>query len=213
MGNYQNIVYQKEAIQLNVPDTPSSIPPSISVDGDDIPIYRDSQGLYMMLNTYEGKRRANETDWAVLERDKIPAGDIIPEIPGVVATGSITIEGVAEGDGSVGVSFNGVIYSVEPEDGDSAEKTASALAAVINNGATLIAYETGAVISLESNLGEGAAGNIPVIALVGDSKQATIPVGLEGGVDHIPEQPGSSEQPAIFSIWTNNKFRSTYEEV
>lgn len=204
MANYQTIHYVREAVQLEVPETQTDVPLILAIDDQDLPIYRDPSGFYVLVNTKYGTSRANEGQWAVLMEEKVPE---VPSIEEVKSVGSYTISGVAAGDGKVGFIYNGVEYTVIPVAGQTAEATAQAIALLVNSTYGIIANVVGGVISLTSRL-SGTNGNLSVVDISVDTVQTGTGLGLTGGVDYVP---GTPEVPAVFEIYNEGDFQAIYE--
>lgn len=201
---YQTIRYVREAVQLEVPETPTEMPLQVVVDAIPFEVYRDQGGFYIIVNTKNGQQRASEGQWAVLMSEGIPA---VPAVAEVKAVGTITVGGTATGDGKVGVSYNGVDYAVTPIAGATADNTAAQLGLLINSGYGIIANVVGATITLTSQL-QGSDGNILVEDISEDTTQDAESVGLEGGANYVPSTP---EIPAVLEIYNDGDFQQVYE--
>lgn len=201
---YQTIRYVRQAVQLEVPETPTEMPLQVVVDAIPYEVYRDQNGFYIIVNTKQGQKRASEGQWAVLMSEAVPA---VPAIPEVKAVGTVTVGGTAAGDGQVGVSYNGVNYAIVPVTGATADNTAAQLGLKINSGYGIIANVVGAVITLSSQL-TGTTGNIPVEDISEDTTQDAEVEGLTGGANHVPSTP---EVPAILEIYNDGDFQQIYE--
>ena len=206
MALYQNIVYQKEALKLEViPDAEGDFPTEILEMGREFPVYRDQGGFYTMVPTIYGNQRASMGQWLMLEQGVAPE---VPAVPAVDAIGSVTIGGVGAGDGVVGFSFKGVIYAISPEVGMTPEAIAEALAVILIAAENLLPTVNGATINLVAKPNKGHWYNKPLIDITTDTTLTLAPVGMDGGSFYVPSVPAHGEQ---YSIWNDDKFIITYE--
>lgn len=212
MANYEPIPFSKEAAQIVVPEPAGDAVPEITVDGILYTVYRDQQGFYVLVNTAQGQRRANVTDWLMLEQAVIPAIPAVPSTPGENATGLFIVANAANGDGNVGFNYNGIIYAVAPPNAQAAADTAQALVDLVNLGGQASAVLSVESVVLTSNL-QGVVENITLINVTTDTVQTGTPSGMSGGVDFIPATPEIPEQPAVLSVWTDTKFNELYQVI
>jgi hypothetical protein len=215
MANYTPIPFSKEAEQLVVPDVDPSdgdVTGQVTVQSLPFQIYRDTQGFYTLVPTAQGQRRGNVTDWIMLEQAIIPAIPATPGVPGVQATGSISVAGIAAGDGLVGFNYNGIIYATSPPASQDAATTAQVLVNLVNLGGQGTAVLNVDVVEITS-INTGVTENITLLDVTTDTVQTGTPAGMSGGVDTIPAVPETPEQPAVFSVWTDAVFTSTFQVV
>ena len=119
----------------------------------------------------------------------------VPEVPEVLATGSVVIATNAAGDGLVGFAYNGTTYSVSPGAADTPAVTAQALVDLVNGGSQMTAILNVATVDLTALAGSGASANITITDVTTDTTQTASPTGLAGGVDFVPAVPAI---PATF---------------
>jgi hypothetical protein len=208
MALYQNIVYQKEALKVVIEaDVNGDFPDVISEMGRDFQVYRDSRGYYISVPTINGTQRVNTGSWLMLEQDDEAEE---PAIPAVDAVGSVTVTGLAAGDGMVGFSFKGVIYAVTPEVAQTPDETASALAVILAEAGNLLPTVDGATINLVAKVGKGTWYNQPLTDMTTESVQTLVTVGMDGGSFYVPSVPAKTD---VYSVWTEANFTATYEVV
>jgi hypothetical protein len=206
MALYQNIVYTKEALKVIIePDVEGDYPDTISEMGREFPVYRDQRGYYIFIPTAHGQQRVGSGEWVVLEQGIEPE---VPAVPAVNAIGSVTVTGIAAGDGMVGFEFKGVIYTVTPEVDATPEETATALALVLAEAGNLIPTVTGTLIDLVAKPNKGTWYNKPLTDMTTETVQDLVTVGMDGGSFYIPSVPAKNE---YFSVWTDANFLATYE--
>lgn len=200
---YTPIPFEKEAVQLAWESEPARV---ITIDENEFQIFRDSQGFYTLVNTLNGKQRANLTDWLMVESE---ASEGIPGVEEKTATGTYVVTEDATGNGVVGFSFRGIVYAISPKAGDTAAITSTSLVDLINRGGQMKAMLGRSGIVITSQL-PGADGNIPLVDVTTDSTQLGKPSGFEGGADSSPTIPAN---PRLYSVWTNEKFNELFQPV
>lgn len=213
MADYTPIPFAKEAVQLEIPEIiDGKVPETLPIGGSDLKLYRDRGGFYILVPTERGEQRANPTDWVMLERDIIPAQPQIPEVPAVAATGTFLVAELAAGDGQVGFSYKGIVYAVDPAASQTAEETALALTVLVNLGGQLTAVVNGSTVEL-TKIVKKTAGNRLIIDESTDTAQIATLTGLSGGSNYAPPIPAQPEQHALFSVWTDALFVTTFQLV